>query len=137
MNRESINPAQWGLAYSMDQGEVVTGGSRHLRCSGQVSSRDDPGSELGFSVVSPGDLRGQIEVALSNLDAILDQAGMNRRNIVALRFFTTDIDGFLDNYDVYAAWIAEAGTRPPQSLIGVNRLVLEELMVEIEMEAIA
>ena len=136
MRRESVNPVSWGMAYSMDQGEIVEGGTRHLRCSGQVSSVHDPNSELGFSVVAPGDLRGQIECALSNLDAILEQANMTRKNVVALRFFTTDIDGFLENYDVYAAWIAEAGIRPPQSLIGVNRLVLEELMVEIEMEAI-
>ncbi len=45
------------------------------------------------------------------------------------------IDGFLKNYDIYAEWIAEAGMRPPQSLIGVQRLVLEELIVEIEVEA--
>ena len=43
-----------------------------------------------------------------------------------------DIDAFLENYDVYAEWIGEAGTTPPQSLLGVNRLVLPELMVEIE-----
>ena len=137
MNRESINPVAWGLAYSMDQGEVVQGGTRHLRCSGQISSMDDPGSELGFSVVAPGDLRGQMECALSNLDAILEKADMTRDNIVVLRFFTTDVDGVLENYDVYATWIAEAGIRPPQSLIGVNRLVLEDLLIEIEMEAIA
>ena len=33
--------------------------------------------------------------------------------------FTTAIDGFLLNYDVYANWIAESGTRPPQSLLGI------------------
>ena len=37
--------------------------------------------------------------------------------------------------NVYAAWIAEAGTRSPQSLLGVQRLVLPELMVEIEASA--
>ena len=135
MRRSSVNPFDWGLAYSMDQGEVVEGASRHLRCSGQIPVDPDPDSELGIVVVSPDDLRGQIEHTLRNIDSILEKAGMGRENIVALRFFTTDIDGFLANYDVYADWIAPAGTRPPQSLIGVNRLVLEELMVEIEIEA--
>ena len=54
---------------------------------------------------------------------------------MSLRFFTTDIDGFLANYDVYAGWIAEAGTRPPQSLLGIQRLFLPELLVEIEATA--
>lgn len=137
MRRESINPVDWGLSFKMDQGEIVQGATRHLRCSGQISVEPSAESELGFVVVSPGDLRGQIAQALANIDAILSDAGMSRENIVSLRFFTTDIDGFLQNYDVYAEWIATAGTCPPQSLLGVNRLVLEDILVEIEAEAAA
>lgn len=132
MKRESVNPWDWGLKWSMDQGEIVTGASRHLHCSGQVAVRPDPDSELGIAVVSPGEIRGQMECALSNIDAILTQAGMSRKNVLSLRFFTTDIAGFLENYDVYAQWIQEAETRPPQSLLGVQQLFLPELMVEIE-----
>lgn len=132
MKRESINPWDWGLKWSMDQGELVEGVSRYLHCSGQVAVKPDPDSELGISVVSPGDIRGQMESALANVDAVLTKAAMTRKNVINLRFFTTDIDGFLANYDVYADWISESGIRPPQSLIGVQRLVLPELMVEIE-----
>lgn len=137
MQRESINPTDWGLGFGMDQGEVVTGATRHLRCSGQISVVPDPTTELGIRVVAPNEIRGQMECALASVDAILEQAGMTRANVVSLRFFTTEIDGFLDNYDVYADWIAPADTRPPQSLIGVQRLVLPELVVEIEIEAAA
>jgi enamine deaminase RidA (YjgF/YER057c/UK114 family) len=132
MKRDSVNPWDWGLKWSMDQGEIVEGASRHLHCSGQVAVQPDSDSEIGISVVSPGDIRGQMEYALGNVDAVLTGAGMTRKNLLSLRFFTTDIDGFLANYDVYAEWITAAGTRPPQSLIGVQRLVLPELMVEIE-----
>lgn len=137
MKRTSINPTDWGLQFSFDQGEVVEGATRHLRCSGQISVKPDSASDLGVSVVSPEDIRGQMECALANVDAILDKAGMARANIVNLRFFTTDIDGFLQNYDVYAAWIGETDARPPQSLIGISRLVLPEAKVEIEAEASA
>lgn len=137
MKRESVNPTEWGLQFSMDQGEVVEGATRHLRCSGQISVVPDPSEDLGVRVVSPNDMRGQMECALSNIDAILEKAGMSRSNIVSLRFFTTDVDGFLENYDVYAGWIAEGGNRPPQSLLGVQRLVLPEVVVEIEAEAAA
>ena len=137
MKRESVNPWDWGLKWSMDQGEIVEGASRHLHCSGQVALKPDPDAEHGVSVVSPGEIRGQMESALANIDAVLTKAGMNRKNIVGLRFFTTDIDGFLANYDVYASWIGEAGTRPPQSLLGIQRLVFPELMVEIEADAAA
>jgi len=137
MDRTSINPTDWGLQFSMDQGEMVKGGARHLRCSGQLSVVADAKSEMGIKVVAPGEIRGQMQCALANIDAILEKADMSRSNIVALRFFTTEIEAFLQNYDVYATWIGAAGIRPPQSLIGVQRLVLPDLLVEIEAEAVA
>jgi enamine deaminase RidA (YjgF/YER057c/UK114 family) len=132
MNRQSVNPWDWGLQWGMDQGELVEGVKRYLHCSGQVAVRPDANSEMGIAIEHGGDIRGQMQTALANVDAVLEQAGMSRKNVLSLRFFTTDIDGFLSNYDVYASWIGEAGTRPPQSLLGVNRLVLPDLLVEIE-----
>ena len=135
MKRTSVNPTEWGLQFSMDQGELVEGASRMLHCSGQISVRPDPDAELGVAVVAPGDVRGQMEQALSNIDDILARAGMTRKKIVRLQFFTADIDAYLGNYNVYANWISEAGTRPPQSLIGIQRLILPELLIEIEATA--
>ena len=137
MQRTSVNPSEWSLAFAFDQGEVITGGTRHLRCSGQVPLKADPDSELGISVEHVGDLAGQMTTALANIDGVLEKAGMARENIVFLRFFTTDVDGFLANYGIYAEWISAAGIRPPQSLLGISRLALPEMMVEIEAEAVA
>ncbi len=134
MNREAINPSDWGLQWRMNQAESVTGLERQLHCSGQVALAPDPGSEMGIRVTHQ-DMRGQIGSALANIDDILTEAGMSRVDILSLRFFTTDVDEFLKNYDVYANWIREAGTMPPQSLLGVSRLVLPELLVEIEATA--
>ena len=135
MNRTAINPTDWGLQFGMNQGEVVEGLTRTLHFSGQVALEADADAEMGVRVVHEGDIRGQMGAALSNIDAILAGAGMTRENILSLRFFTTDIDGFLENYDVYAVWIGEANSMPPQSLLGVNRLVFPELLVEIEATA--
>lgn len=137
MKRTSINPTAWGLPFLMDQGEVVEGATRTLRCSGQVSLHDDPEAENGLAVTHPDDMRAQIEDALGHLDLLLEGAGMTRSNIVSLRFYTTDVDAYLANYDVYAEWIGEAGIRPPQTLIGVAQLAVTGLLVEIEMEAVA
>lgn len=137
MNRTPINPTDWGKQFLMNQGEIVEGATRSLRCSGQVAVVPDSESDLGISVVAHGDIRGQIVAALSNVDDVLSAAGMDRSNIVFVNFFTTDIDGFLENYAAYAEWISEVGTMPPQSLIGVARLVMPELLVEIEVSAAA
>ena len=37
MHRTPVNPWDWGLQFSMNQGEVVEGATRHLHCSGQVA----------------------------------------------------------------------------------------------------
>ena len=132
VTREPVNPSEWGLQWSMNQAEVVEGISRFLHCSGQVALEEDSDSELGVKPTHVGDIRGQMRDALASIDGLLVAAGMGRSNLLTLRFFTTDIDGFLENYDVYAEWIGEAGTKPPQSLLGVDRLVLPELLVEIE-----
>ncbi|HEY5622674.1 MAG TPA: RidA family protein [Gammaproteobacteria bacterium] len=132
MKRESVNPTDWGLQFSMDQAELVEGLRRYLHCSGQISVQPDADAEMGIAIKHVGDMRGQIALCLENIDAVLLKAGMNRRNILTLRFFTTDVDLFLQHYDVYANWIQDAGTRPPQSLIGISRLALPDLLVEIE-----
>jgi len=137
MKRTSVNPVEWGHQFSLDQGEVVEGATRHLRCSGQVSVVPDAGEEMGLKIVSPNEIRGQMECALANIDAILEKAKMTRANVVAVRVFTTDMDGYLKNYDVYANWLAPVGTRPPQTLIGVQCLFHPEVVVEIEIEAAA
>jgi enamine deaminase RidA (YjgF/YER057c/UK114 family) len=121
----------------MDQGEVVEGATRALRCSGQVSLHDDPEAENGFAVTHPGDMHAQIQDALGHLDSLLEGAGMTRSNIVSLRFFTTDVDAFLANFDVYTEWIAPAGIRPPQTVLGITQLAVTGLLIEIEMEAAA
>jgi enamine deaminase RidA (YjgF/YER057c/UK114 family) len=116
-------------------GRDHSGASKILHFSGQVALEPDANSDMGVSVVHAGDIRGQMQAAPANIDAVLRKAGMERSDIISLRFFTTDVDGFLANYDAYAEWIGPAKTRPPQSLLGVNRLVLPELLVEIEATA--
>ncbi|MDH3704552.1 MAG: RidA family protein [Acidimicrobiia bacterium] len=135
MERTAVNPTEWGLGFFMNQGEITEGATRHLRCSGQVALVPDPEAEMGLSPAPVGDIRGQIEAALASVDELLAGADMDRSNIVFINFFTTDIDEFLANYDVYASWIEPAGVMPPQSLIGVARLVMPDLLVEIEVQA--
>ena len=135
MKRTAINPTEWGLQFAMNQAEVTEGLTRVLHCSGQTSIVPDPAAEMGISVAHVGDMRGQIQESLRAIDALLAEAGMMRANLLSLRFFTTDIDAFLGAYDAYAEWITPAGIMPPQSLLGVNRLVFPEILVEIEATA--
>jgi enamine deaminase RidA (YjgF/YER057c/UK114 family) len=138
MKRDSINPPNdWGAAYMMDQGQVISEATRTLYLSGQVALETDPESDFGVRVEHEGDMRGQLAHVLGKIDGLLAQAGMSRNNIVFVRFYTTDNASFLEHYDVYAEWIGEARIKPPQSDIGVNELAIPGLVIEIEVVAAA
>ena len=138
MERTPINPENdWGAMYQMNQGEVIAGTSRTLYLSGQVALVTDPDSEFGVRVVHEGDMRGQLSYALDLVDGLLEQAGMSRENIVFVRFYSIDNAAFLEHYDVYATWIAEAGIAPPQADIGVAELAIPGLLIEVEVVAAA
>lgn len=135
MERIPINPQQWGLAFGMNQAEIVEGVTRYLHCSGQTSLVADDSEPMGVAVTYAGNMAGQLAAALANVDDLLETAAMDRSNLLSLRFYTTDVDAFLEHYEIYAAWIGEAGVMPPQSLLGVARLALPELLIEVEVTA--
>jgi enamine deaminase RidA (YjgF/YER057c/UK114 family) len=82
-------------------------------------------------------MRGQITVALDNLETLLKAAGFSFADIVRLNIYVTDVDKFLENYDAFIGRLAEAGCRHAGSLIGVARLAFPEMMIEIEATAVA
>jgi enamine deaminase RidA (YjgF/YER057c/UK114 family) len=47
------------------------------------------------------------------------------------------MDGYLENCDVCGNWMAKAGVRPPQTLLGVRGLFIPDLRIEIEVTAAA
>ena len=54
----------------MDQGEISEGASHHLHFYSHVAVVPDPDLGLGISVVSSREIRGQIESALANIEAV-------------------------------------------------------------------
>lgn len=137
MKRTSINPSQWGLNFQLSQAELVEGADKILFVSGQVSIKDDPDAEMGMTVEHPNDLAGQMTAALGNIDKVLEEAGMTRADITHVRFYTTDVDALMANYGQYAEWIAQAGIKPANTLLGVARLAMPEMVIEIEISAAA
>jgi enamine deaminase RidA (YjgF/YER057c/UK114 family) len=126
MQKVSVNPWSWSKPLGYDQGVLVTGAARQLICAGQTSV-DAEGRPL-----HPGDMRAQLGLALHNLEAVLAAGGMGLANLVRLGVFATDVDAVLPHLDVLGAWLGAAGVAPPMTLLGVTRLALPPLMVELE-----
>lgn len=131
MERRIINSWNWQEQYGYVQANEVSGAQRTLYCSGQAAN-----DESGAAVL-PGDMCGQIGLALDNLEVLLHAAGFNFTDIVRLNIYTTDVDRFFENYDAFIERLARDGCRHTGSLIGVARLAFPEMMVEIEATAVA
>lgn len=129
MKRTPVNPWPWSLPLGYNQAEIVAGVTRQLICAGQTAV-DATGAPQ-----HPGDMRGQLAPALDNLQAVLDTAGMSLANIIRLNVYATDVDAALQNFDLLGKRFGPIGAAPPMTLIGVTRLALPPLLIELEATA--
>ncbi|MGJ3262956.1 MAG: RidA family protein [Salinarimonas sp.] len=131
MKRTPVNPRSWSLQLGFNQAEMLEGETRSLVCAGQTAVDADGNPQ------HPGDMRGQIALALDNLDAVLRAADMSLSNVVRLVVYATDVDAALANFDLMGRRFGPAGVAPPMTLLGVTRLAQPSLMFEIEATAAA
>ncbi len=131
MDRRIINPWTWQDEFGFVQAHEVAAGERVLYCSGQTSV-DSDGNPL-----HEGNLQAQLERCLDNLEVVLTQAGFDLSHVVRLNVYTTDVDTFLQAGDLFKTRLEAAGCNPSCTLLGVQRLALPVLMIEIEATAVA
>ena len=126
MQRTDVNPWTWQEKFGFSQCVDLTAPQRMLVLAGQGPVDDDG------NLVAEGDLDGQIRQTMDNLEMVLGQAGVRLSDVVRLTIFTTDMDAFFGAYGTYAARLAEGGCVPASSLIGVARLAIPGMAVELE-----
>ena len=131
MQRKAINPWDWSLKLGYNQAELIEDASCLVICAGQTAV-DHEGNPQ-----HPGDMRGQIGLALDNLQAVLEEAGMGLGDIVRLGVYATYVDEALKNFDLFGMRFGPLGCAPPMTLLGVTRLAISGLMFEIEATAAA
>ncbi|SOH93905.1 Enamine deaminase RidA, house cleaning of reactive enamine intermediates, YjgF/YER057c/UK114 family [Monaibacterium marinum] len=131
MHRTPVNPWNWSLNLGYNQGEVIEGTSRQLIIAGQTAV-DHEGNPQ-----HPNDMRSQIDLALNNLQAVLQSADMDLGNVIRLGVYTTDVDEALKNFDLLGMRFGPIQCAPPMTLLGATRLAMPSLMFEIEATAAA
>ena len=127
MDKELINPASLARPVGFNHGILTTGG-RQLFLAGQT------GSNVEGRILAPGDLVGQYEQILRNLQAVVKEAGGTMQNITKLNIFVRDRDDYLTHRkelgQVHRGYF---GTYyPAMALFEISRLFQDDALVEIE-----
>ena len=130
MEKRVINPWTWQEPFGFQQANEVVGAERVLYCAGQTSV-DAEGRPL-----HEGQMEAQALQAVDNLETVLRKAGFALADIVRLTFYVTDVDAYREAAPAVGRRLGEAGARYASTLIGVTRLALPELLVEIEATAV-
>lgn len=82
----------------------------------------------------PGDTEEQFHLAINNLDAVLKSSGGTVADIVKVTIFLLDMEDRARINTIRETYFGE--NRPASTLVEVSKLVLPDLKVEIEAEAV-
>ena len=132
MERRVVNPWTWQDRFGFAQATEVVAGERVLYCAGQTSV-DGEGSPL-----HAGDMAAQVTQAMDNLETVLSEAGYGLTDIARVTVYVTDVDTFREQGGAAALFgrLKQGGANFASTLLGIERLAMPELLVEIEATAV-
>lgn len=81
-----------------------------------------------------GDMRAQIRVVCENVGVALASVGATFADVVRTTTYTTDVDEYFRCSDERSKYFKEP--LPTSSLIGVSRLAMPDMLLEMETEAV-
>jgi enamine deaminase RidA (YjgF/YER057c/UK114 family) len=130
MTSERINPAELARPSGFSHAVSVAGGAaagRMVFLAGQTGVDRD-------GKVADGGVVPQFERAMTNLLTALGTAGGLPSDLVSLTIYLTDVPDYQAHArEIGAVWRRLAGTEyPAMAAVGVTRLWLPELLVEIQ-----
>ncbi|MBW4630165.1 MAG: Rid family detoxifying hydrolase [Brasilonema octagenarum HA4186-MV1] len=109
--------------------QAIVASGEMIFVAGQISLDPSTGK-----IVGEGDVTGQTQQVMANLEAILTSAGASFENVVKTTVFLADMNDFAAVNAVYAKYFDEA-TAPARACVQVSRLP-KDVLVEIECIAV-
>lgn len=131
MAKEFFNPTSLAKPSGYNHG-VLTRGGRLLFLAGQ------PGLDVNGNVTAPGDIVAQFTQAVSNIKAVVEEAGGTLTDIVKLTLFVTDRKAYKDNLRPIGAAYRQFFGRyyPAMTLVECKGLFDDAALIELDAIAV-
>ena len=127
MESKVINPPELFVGKAFSQTFSIGGAQRLIFIAGQIDCDRDG------KVRDPDDLEAQLEGTLDNLDIALRAQGATMHDLVKVNFYIVGLQPAQTPKirDIRAAYFS-ADKPPAVTLVGIERLSMDGLLVEIE-----
>lgn len=127
MRKDYLNPKTLSKPGAYTHVVTVAGAAKLVYVSGQVSFAADG------SIAGKSDLRAQSEQVFANVTSALKAAGAGWGDVVKLNGYLVDMSPqAIATYREVRARFLKPGQLPASTLVGVTRLVHEDLLLEVE-----
>ena len=113
--------------------ENIVGYSRAVRVGNHIEISGTTAVE-GDKVIGKGDVYAQAIFIFQKIEKVLLEAGSSMEDVVRTRMYVRDISKWEDVGKAHALFFREI--KPATTMIEVNRLINDELLIEIEVTAI-